>query len=256
MTPGLKLLPTAAVILCLGAAALFAGFANGYYVFVIATMALTAIVGIGLNVLVGLTGQVSFGHVGFYAIGAYTVAILTTSAKLPFALALALAALLSGLTGALLALPALRVRGPYLAMITIAFAFIVENVAVEWRGITGGQNGIMGIPSPSAFGTSFGERGVALTAIGVTAVLLYAFWRLSVSNWGRAITTRSYSSTRRPAQPWTASRSRRLTRLRTTAPPSFFETDSPSLGPSAPPSGGRLNEYSTRKREAVDVPCL
>ena len=187
MTPGLKLLPTAAVILCLGAAALFAGFANGYYVFVIATMALTAIVGIGLNVLVGLTGQVSFGHVGFYAIGAYTVAILTTSAKLPFVLALALAALLSGLTGALLALPALRVRGPYLAMITIAFAFIVENVAVEWRGITGGQNGIMGIPSPSAFGTSFGERGVALTAIGVTAVLLYAFWRLSVSNWGRAM---------------------------------------------------------------------
>ncbi len=150
-------------------------------------MALTAIVGIGLNVLVGLTGQVSFGHVGFYAIGAYTVAILTTAAKLPFALALLAAALLSGATGALLAMPALRVRGPYLAMITIAFGFIVENVAVEWRGLTGGQNGIMSIPSPSLFGNSFGERGVALLAIGVAAVLLCAFWRLSASNWGQAM---------------------------------------------------------------------
>ena len=187
MNPGLKPLPTALVALCLAGAAAFASLANGYYVFVIATMALTAIVGIGLNVLVGLTGQVSFGHVGFYAIGAYTVAILTTAAKLPFALALALAALLSGLTGALLALPALRVRGPYLAMITIAFGFIVENIAVEWRDLTGGQNGIMGIPSPNAFGASFGERGVALVAIGFVAVLLYAFWRLSVSNWGRAM---------------------------------------------------------------------
>ena len=111
-----------------------------------ATMALTAIVGIGLNVLLGLTGQVSFGHVGFYAIGAYAVAILTTAAKLSFWLALPIAALLATLTGALLALPALRVRGPYLAMVTIAFGFIVEQVAVEWSGVTGGQNGIMGIP--------------------------------------------------------------------------------------------------------------
>ena len=187
MNTGLKPLPTAAVLACLAAAAVFASLANGYYVYIIATMALTAIVGIGLNVLVGLTGQVSFGHVGFYAIGAYTVAILTTAAKLPFALALALAALLSGLTGALLALPAMRVRGPYLAMITIAFGFIVENITVEWREVTGGQNGIMGIPSPSAFGASFGERGVALLAIGISAVLLYAFWRLSMSNWGKAM---------------------------------------------------------------------
>ncbi len=63
------------------AALAFTAAANSYYVFVMATLALTAIVGIGLNVLLGLTGQVSFGHVGFYALGAYTVAILTTAAK-------------------------------------------------------------------------------------------------------------------------------------------------------------------------------
>ena len=97
--------------------------------------------------LVGLTGQVSFGHVGFYAIGAYAVAILTAAAKVSFWLALPIAARARCAHGAVLALPALRVRGPYLAMVTIAFGFIVEHGAVEWSGLTGGQNGIMGIPT-------------------------------------------------------------------------------------------------------------
>jgi branched-chain amino acid transport system ATP-binding protein len=166
-----------AVAAVFAAALAFTAVANSYYVFVMATMALTAIVGIGLNVLLGLTGQVSFGHVGFYAIGAYVVAILTATAKLSFWIALPVAAALATLTGALLALPAMRVRGPYLAMVTIAFAFIVEQIAVEWSGLTGGQNGIMGIPQPAPFEVPFGERGVALMAIVVAAALLYAFCR-------------------------------------------------------------------------------
>lgn len=187
LVPRLRAVPVALIAASLLGAAAVAVFANGYYVFVIAMMALIAIVGIGLNMLMGLTGQVSFGHVGFYAVGSYAVAVLTTAAKWPFWAALPVAALLAAIIGALLALPALRVRGPYLAMITIAFGFIVENVAVEWRGITGGQNGIMGIPSPSAFGLDFGERGVALTAIVIVAFLLYLFWRISVSPWGQAM---------------------------------------------------------------------
>jgi len=67
-------------------------------------------------------------------------------------------------------LPAVRVKGPYLAMVTIAFGFIVEHAAVEWRGLTGGQSGIMGIPQPAAFGTALGERGIALLAIGAAAL--------------------------------------------------------------------------------------
>ena len=184
--PRLALLPAAGFALAFLAAAAFAATANSYYVFILGTVALTAIVGVGLNVLLGLTGQVSFGHVGFYAIGAYAVAILTTH-KVSFWLAAPAAALLAGGIGALLALPALRVRGPYLAMVTIAFGFIVEHTAVEWRGLTGGQNGIMGIPSPAAFGVSFGERGVALLAIAVAAILVYAFWRLSAGPWGKAM---------------------------------------------------------------------
>ncbi|MGE5791865.1 MAG: ATP-binding cassette domain-containing protein [Bacteroidota bacterium] len=183
----MRVLPFLAVAAVFAAALAFTAVANSYYVFVMATMALTAIVGIGLNVLLGLTGQVSFGHVGFYAIGAYVVAILTATAKLSFWIALPIAAALATLTGALLALPAMRVRGPYLAMVTIAFAFIVEQIAVEWSGLTGGQNGIMGIPQPAPFGVPFGERGVALMTIVAAAVLLYASWRLARSGWGAAM---------------------------------------------------------------------
>ena len=143
-----------------------------------ATLALTAIVGIGLNVLLGLTGQVSFGHVGFYAIGAYTVAILTTTREMQFWLALPAAVALSRRSSAHCSrCPRLRVRGPYLAMVTIAFGFVVENGAVEWRGLTGGQNGIMGVPTAQLFGASFGERGVALLvhrAVRARAVRLRA----------------------------------------------------------------------------------
>jgi ABC-type branched-subunit amino acid transport system ATPase component len=72
-------------------------------------------------------------------------------------------------------------------MVTIAFGFIVEQIAVEWSGLTGGQNGIMGIPQPAPFGIPFGERGVALMSIVVVAGLLYASWRLARSGWGAAM---------------------------------------------------------------------
>jgi ABC-type branched-subunit amino acid transport system ATPase component/ABC-type branched-subunit amino acid transport system permease subunit len=165
------------------AALAFTAQANSYYVFIMATLALTAIVGIGLNVLIGLSGQVSFGHVGFYALGAYTVAILTVSAKWSFWAALPLAALVATATGALLALPAVRVKGPYLAMVTIAFGFIVEHAAGEWRGLTGGQNGIMGTFSPAGFG----ERGVALLSIVVAALATLAYHGLEKSRFGKAM---------------------------------------------------------------------
>ena len=183
----MKHAPLAVLVVVFAAAFAFTATANSYYVFVMATLALTAIAGIGLNILLGLAGQVSFGHVGFYAIGAYTVAILTTTAKISFWLALPAAIALSALVGALLALPALRVRGPYLAMVTIAFGFVVENATAEWRGLTGGQNGIMSVPTVQLFGTSFGERGVALLSIALCALVLFGFARLARSSWGSSM---------------------------------------------------------------------
>jgi branched-chain amino acid transport system ATP-binding protein len=174
-------------VLLLGAGAAMAMTLNNYYVYVIANVALLAIVGIGLNVLIGLTGQVSFGHVGFYAIGAYTVAILTSKAGLSFWLAWPLAMVVAGAAGALLGLPALRVKGPYLAMITIAFSFVVEHGIVEMRELTGGQNGIMGIGSPDLGAFLQGERGVALLALATAALAWLAFSLLSRGTWGAAM---------------------------------------------------------------------
>jgi len=160
---------------------------NNYQVFIIVTVGLTAIVGIGLNVLLGLNGQISLGHVAFYAIGAYAVGILTTDYDWPFWPALVVAGIVAGLAGVLLAIPALRVRGPYLAMVTIAFGFVVEQGAAEWQGLTGGWNGLSGIPGPSVFGHDIGERGIAFLTLALTVLATAAFARLSGSVWGNAM---------------------------------------------------------------------
>jgi branched-chain amino acid transport system ATP-binding protein len=172
--------------LLFGTGAVLALTVNPYYAFVLANVALLAVVGIGLNLLMGLSGQVSFGHVGFYAIGAYTVAILTSKAGFSFWLAWPIAMLLAGAMGALLALPALRVKGPYLAMITIAFGFVVEHSIVEMRDLTGGQNGIMGIAS-STLGSVAGEQAVALLALLSALVVLAGYAWLSRGTWGAAL---------------------------------------------------------------------
>ncbi|MCD0504262.1 branched-chain amino acid ABC transporter ATP-binding protein/permease [Bordetella petrii] len=160
---------------------------NSYYVFVLANIALIAIVGIGLNVLLGLTGQMSFGHVGFYAIGAYTVAILTTKAGWGFWPAWMAGAALAAALGALLALPALRVKGPYLAMVTIAFSFIVQHAIVEMHDLTGGQSGIMGILPPQ-LGAGWGpEQTITVLAVATAAVLMGCYGLLSRGGWGAAM---------------------------------------------------------------------
>jgi branched-chain amino acid transport system ATP-binding protein len=160
---------------------------NNYQVFIIVTVGLTAIVGVGLNVLLGLNGQISLGHVAFYAIGAYTVGILTTTYEWSFWPALILSGLITGLAGMLLAIPALKVRGPYLAMVTIAFGFVVEQGAAEWQGVTGGWNGLSGIPGPSVFGTDIGERGIAFLTLALTVLATATFAWLSRSVWGNAM---------------------------------------------------------------------
>ena len=171
----------------IAAALIYASFANSYELYILATVGFYAMVGVGLNVLLGLAGQVSLGHVGFYAIGAYAVAILTTDAGFGFWPALMIALLLAGAVGVLLSIPALRVSGPYLAMITIAFAFIVEQGAVEWRDLTGGASGLMNIPPVSFFGTAFSELATINVIIAMTSLVLFLYWRFADSAWGLAM---------------------------------------------------------------------
>ena len=175
-----------AIVALTAAALLAAAKSDGYTPFVLALVALTAVVGVGLNILLGLTGQVSLGHVGFYAIGAYTVAILTLKG-VDFWIALPLAGAVAGVVGFALALPALRVTGPYLAMVTIAFAFIIQHGTIEWRALTGGANGLMGIAPPSLGALVFSEREMAMLAVTLAGASLYAFHRLARSGWGMAM---------------------------------------------------------------------
>jgi ABC-type branched-subunit amino acid transport system ATPase component/ABC-type branched-subunit amino acid transport system permease subunit len=184
MSIGARLLVLAAVLAALG---LFIARADNYQLYVLALVGLTAIVGVGLNVLLGLTGQISLGHVAFYAIGAYVVGILTTRTGVSFWTALPLAAVLAGAAGVLLAVPALRVRGPYLAMVTIAFGFIVEQGAAELGWLTGGWNGIIGIPPPSLAGRAFAERQIAILVLALTLAAFWLYARLEASPWGKAM---------------------------------------------------------------------
>ncbi|MDD1968888.1 ATP-binding cassette domain-containing protein [Pseudomonas putida] len=158
---------------------------DSYSLLVFTLCALAAVVGVGLNVLIGLSGQISFGHIAFYAIGAYISALMTL-AGLPLWLAVPAAGVVAGAVGALLAIPALRVSGPYLAMITIAFSFVVHHSLIEWRDVTGGSNGLMGIPLPDFAGL---DPSILLALIA-TALMIGAlafYQRLHHSGWGKAM---------------------------------------------------------------------
>lgn len=173
-----KLIAAACALIMIAAVCLLA---PGYYGFLIGTIATTALVGVGLNILVGLAGEVSLGQAGFLSVGAYVVAIIGSATG--FWGALPLAVLLSGAIGALLSVPALRVTGPYLAMVTIAFGFIEESATVEWVGLTGGSSGIAEIAQP------FGTGGTALLASTVCAAALFGFDVLKRSPIGLAMLT-------------------------------------------------------------------
>ncbi|RZL07387.1 MAG: branched-chain amino acid ABC transporter permease, partial [Rubrivivax sp.] len=109
-----------------------------------------SIVGLGLMVLAGFTGLFSLGHAAFLGVGAYTQAIMV-NAGVPFPIALACAGLLAAAVGMVVGLPALRVKGIYLGMATLAFGFIVEEVIARWESLTGGNKGLM-VNYPSLFG--------------------------------------------------------------------------------------------------------
>lgn len=108
--------------------------------------------GWGLNIVVGLAGLLDLGYVAFYAVGAYSYALLAHYFGLSFWVCLPLAGLLAACSGVLLGFPVLRLRGDYFAIVTLGFGEIVRIVLVNWYQFTGGPNGISGIPRPSFFG--------------------------------------------------------------------------------------------------------
>jgi branched-chain amino acid transport system permease protein len=114
--------------------------------------------GWGLNIVVGLAGLLDLGYVAFYAVGAYSFALISTTFGLSFWICLPLAGIFAAFFGILLGFPVLRLRGDYLAIVTLGFGEIIRIILINWNDLTNGPNGIGGIPKVSFFGLEFTEN--------------------------------------------------------------------------------------------------
>lgn len=162
-------------------------FNNAHIIHVAQTFLIMYIVVVGLNLLVGLSNQISLGHVGFYAIGAYLSAILTMQAGLNFFISIIIASIVSAIFGAILALLSLRAVGPYLAMVTIAFGELISIIVNRWVPVTGGPAGYK-TDVPSFFGFQLGPVEY-MWFIGMLAILITAaVANLSRGRFGRTFT--------------------------------------------------------------------
>ena len=133
---------------------------SGRYVIDIGILVLTYVMlGWGLNIVVGLAGLLDLGYVAFYAVGAYSYALISTTFHLGFWATLPVAGLLAACWGVMLGFPVLRLRGDYLAIVTLAFGEIIRVVLINWTSFTGGPNGISDIPRPTLFGLKFNGSG-------------------------------------------------------------------------------------------------
>jgi branched-chain amino acid transport system permease protein len=133
---------------------------SGRYVIDVGILVLTYVMlGWGLNIVVGLAGLLDLGYVAFYAVGAYSYALISTTYHLGFWTTLPIAGLLAACWGIMLGFPVLRLRGDYLAIVTLAFGEIIRVVLINWTSFTGGPNGISDIPRPTLFGLKFNGSG-------------------------------------------------------------------------------------------------
>lgn len=140
-----------------------------------------------LNVINGYSGQFNIGHAGYYLIGAYTEAILATSLKISFWAALPLAGIVTAGFGYLVCQPTLKLKGTYLAIVTLGFSEIIRLIALNWTGLTGGPNGIKGIPPPELFGYRITRSNDYYYVFLVIAIIFFFITRRVIdSRLGRA----------------------------------------------------------------------
>ena len=177
----------ALLVLVIGAAIVGALWQQDYYSRIFAVVALAVISACGLNILTGITGQISLGHAGFYAVGAYATALLTVRLGWPVLVTIPIGVALCGLLGLALAWPALRLKGPYLTMVTIAFGMIVHGVATDFTGLTNGPEGLFPVPKLGAGGIALGLQGTNLVLLVVVAVVIHLHAALIDGRYGRAM---------------------------------------------------------------------
>ena len=159
-----------------------------YLFHVLVMLCLYAILASSFNLLIGFAGLFALSHAAFYAFGAYAVAILTTHYGVPFPWPLIAGVVLTGLMGALVAIPAMRIGGHYLVIVTLALQVIVLAVLLNGGHFTGGPDGIAGIPKIELFGIAFDSPHSFLPVALLAAALCIAVcWRIATSPFGRAL---------------------------------------------------------------------
>jgi len=150
-----RVLPITLAGVALAVALPFLPFSSRYLVDLGTTVLIYVMLGWGLNVVVGLAGLLDLGYVAFYAVGAYTFALLARDLGFTFWQAFPFSGLIAASFGVILGFPVLRLRGDYLAIVTLGFGEIIRIMLLNWSSVTGGPNGISDIPRPSFFGLSF-----------------------------------------------------------------------------------------------------
>ncbi len=162
---------------------------NSYHLDVLTGVGLYALLAVGLNVVVGLTGLLNLGYAAFFAIGAYTYALANIHWHWNFWLGLPLAGGVSMLFGLLIGLPSIRVRGDYLAITTLGFGEIVRISFNNLDTVTGGPNGLLGIDRPNFFGFVFSVSPIPYfyLILAMFAVVVFLLFRLCDSKIGRAL---------------------------------------------------------------------
>ena len=158
---------------------------NPYYIHLVETIMIYSILLFGLDIVVGYTGQVSLGHAGLFGIGAYTTGVLLTKLGLSFWLAVPFSILVTAFFGAILAMPALKVSGPYLAMVTLAFGTIIQILINEMTFVTEGPMGIK-LNKPEIFNIKLNEEQFYWLVCVFLALSLIVVHRILKSHLGRA----------------------------------------------------------------------
>jgi branched-chain amino acid transport system permease protein len=159
-----------------------------YYLNLLMQAVTYAVAVLGMTVVLGYTGQINLAQAAFFGVGAYAIALGTTVLHLPFFGALLFAAIASAVAGAVLGFTTLRLGGHYLAMISISFQQIFSLVLQNWVEVTGGPDGIRGIPRPSLFGFSFeSDRAYLMLCVAILFAVAYGVWALADTRLGRAM---------------------------------------------------------------------
>lgn len=163
---------------------------NSYYLHIMVLIGVYIILSLSLNLITGYTGQLCLGHAAFYGIGSYVGALLMLNLNVNFFIALIASAVISGLFGLVLGIPTLRLRGDYLAIVTLGFGEIVRLVFVNWADVIRGPMGLPGIPNPSIFGFQISGRTAFYYLILILVALTLIFMsRLTNSGFGMAMQT-------------------------------------------------------------------